>query len=258
MHIHIPDLRQRDQKRRVPRILNRSGRAVSRVVGVLRLVIPVVTAGCAASTSHSPRFAARSLTEIEMDRITVGDARATSFASAQAIGSTATAFTSTSDQGVASGSPPAGTPFLDYATSQSQASGAAAEAAQADGAGEIFVGSGSQLGAGANVASSASATGDARAQVNVQLYGVSTTNHTSVVFGTTDAVACCAPHASAQATVDTFAEGPYATGQQASRIELNAGAIESTTDFVEVSSSLPIIDPSQLAAARDGPIPPGY
>ncbi len=244
----------------MPRILNRSGRAVSRVVGVLRLVIPVVTAGCAASTSHSPRFAARSLTEIEMDRITVGDARATSFASAQAIGSPATASTLTSDLSVASGSPSAGTPFLNYATSQSQASGAAAEAAQADAAGEIFVGSASQVGAGANVASTASATGDdgARAQVNLQLYGVSTTNNTSVVFGTTDAVACCAPHASAQATVDTFAEGPYATGQQASRTELNAGAIESTTDFVEVSSSLPIIDPSQLAAARAPRIAPRY
>lgn len=213
--------------------------------------MPVILAGCAASTDSGPRSALHFLTETEMDRITFGEARAMSSASAQATGRTAS--TSTSDISSASSSPIKGAPFLGYATSQSQAV-AHGESAQADGAAEIGVGS-TTLGVATKVTSSAKVTGEnASAVVNIQVYGVSITNHTSAVFGTVDASACCGFQTSAQTTIDTSAEGLYVTVLQAHRTEHNSVAAESAIDFAEVSSVLPTIDPSRLAAARFLPL----
>ena len=243
----------------VPRVLKRHGRTLSRAARLIRVISPIITAGCAISESQSPRLPAHYLNETEMDRVTVGSARAASSVSAQAIGSTATAFTSTSDLVIASSRPINGAPFLSYATVQSRALAAEGESAQADGAGEIFAGSGPTLGAGANVTAAATATGaGARAQVNVQLYGIVTTDHTALVFGTIDALACCAPHASGQATIDTLAEGPYVAGQYVLRTGTNPGAAESAIDFAVVSSPLPLVDPSLLGAASATRIAPGY
>lgn len=233
--------------------------AASRTGAVLRLAIPLVMAGCSASPSHSTQSAARVLAEIEMDWITVGNARATSRAFAQSIGPAATAATLSSDLSLAGSSSIMGAPFLNYAMSQSQALSASGESAGADGSGEIFVGNGTILNARASTTSVARATGqDASAAIKIQLYGITVINQTSVAFGTIDATACCGSDASAEVTVNTSVNGPYVTGQQAHRIEHNSRTSEFSIAFAEVSSLLPLVDPSLLAAALATRIAPRY
>lgn len=219
----------------------------------------VVTSACATSVNQKPQFGAHPLSELEMDRVTAGSAHATSTASAQASGTGAIASSLAGAVSTATGSPITGVPFLSYASLQGQASGAQAKSAQVDAAGEIAVSSGTTAGVKADITAAAGATGPGvRAQVNIQFYAAVTTNQTTLMFGTVDALGCCTRPASDQAVVSTVVEGPHVAGQQTRRTGTIPGANESGIDISEASSRLPVIDPAQLAAAWASRLAPRY
>ncbi len=105
----------------------------------------------------TPQFAARHLSDSDMDCITAGQAYATSTASAQATG--ATAFTSVSDLSLVSSGSINGAPVVSYATLQGHALAAQAESTQASAAGQLAIGNGTMAGIEAATTSSAKATG---------------------------------------------------------------------------------------------------
>jgi hypothetical protein len=142
---------------------------------------------------------------------------------------------------------------------QAQASATQATSAQANATGEVSVSNGTTIGAEAESTSAASATGQGvRAQTDIQLYVAVTTNQTTVVFGTTDGQGCCSPQASGEAVLSTAVEGPYTEGKQTRRAATTPGGVEAGTDVAEVASRLPLIDPSQLAAAAAQRLAPRY
>ena len=184
-----------------------------------------------------------------MDRITVGDARASSGASAHAIGAASESAASSDNVSVAGGSPIAGAPFVNYAASQGQAAAGGAITAQADGGGKVFVGGGASR-ASADATAGAHAAGHgAQARITIQLHGISTPNGTDLVFGSVGATACCGPPAQAHATADSQASGPYVRHLLARRVTSHSGPSQDKITFAAVSSVLPILDPSLVAAA---------
>jgi hypothetical protein len=200
-----------------------------------------------------------------MDRITAGEAYATSTASAQATG--ANAFTSASNLSSVSSGSTNGAPVVTYATLQGHALAAQAESAQASAAGQLAISNGTTAVIEATTTSSAKSTGPgARAQADIQLYATLTTNQTAVVFGSTNAVGCCAPQPDAQAVpqpdgqamMSIVEQGAYTEGKQVHRMGTTPAAAESGIDVVEISSRLPLIDPSELVAASATRIPPRY
>jgi hypothetical protein len=234
--------------------------------------------GCTTPTYQTPQFAARHLSDNDMDRITAGEAYATSTASAQATG--ATAFTSVSDLSLVSSGSINGAPVVSYATLQGHALAAQAVSAQASAAGQLAISNGTTAGIEAATASAAKATGpDSRAQADIQLYATLTTNQTAVVFGSTDTLGCCAPQSNGQtpqpnsqtsqssgqtsqpngqAIMSIMAQGAYTEGKQVHRTGTTPAAAESGVDVAEVSSRLPLIDPSELIAASATRIAPRY
>jgi hypothetical protein len=188
-----------------------------------------------------------------MDRITAGNATATSSGAAHAVGVRSESSALSSGLAVTGGSQILGAPFIDYALSQSQALARSATSAEADSGGKILIGDGTH-GVGAEVISGAKTAGiGASAAVSIQLYGVTVTNNTSIVFGTVSAVACCRPIADSQARIAILADGPYVRTEQMKRTSLNPRVNDTTIDFAAVSSLLPITNPSRMAASVGAP-----
>jgi hypothetical protein len=226
---------------------------------VLCLPLLCIIAGCNGVTNDPARLSLRPLNDIELDGITVGDARASSNTAAHAIGVQPETSTSSGDLSASGGSPISGAPFVDYATSQGNASGRSTQSAQATGNGEIFVGQSGGISAGANFSSTASVTGaNAAAQISMQVYGLTTTNSVSLAFGAIGAAACCGPHANAQPAANSFATGPYVAGRQVQQTELTPQAVNDTIDFSIASSAMPMLDPGVLAAATTIHLAPRY
>lgn len=238
-----------------PRAPAPAGRATSPAGRAALLAACLAVAGCAGPALQAARPAIRALSAGEMDRITVGDASATSDTSSQAIGAAAASTTLSSDISVAGGSPLSGAPIVNYAASRNQATARGAMTAQATGSGRIFVGTSGGSGAAASATAGATAAGSgAGATIDIRLYGISTANGTSVVFGTSRATACCAPLADALATIDTTLTGPHVQVQKTERQDLSAGTRSTTIDFAAVSSRLPLIDPSRLPVPMGVPL----
>ena len=190
-----------------------------------------------------------------MDQITVGDASATSDTSAQAIGGATASTTLSSDISVAGGSPLSWAPIVNYAASRNQATASGAVTVQATGSARIFVGTNGGSGVAANATAGANAAGSgAGATIDIQLYGISIANGTSLVFGTARATACCAPLADALATIDTTVVGPHVQVRQAELQDLSVGTHSTTIGFGAVSSQLPLIEPSRLPVPMAVPL----
>jgi hypothetical protein len=225
----------------------RDGWRIRDWAGVMLLAsTSIVVIGCAGNSNHTVRSGARLLTAAELDRITMGDARAMSDAAAYAAG--AHSVTSALSAGLASagGSLLSEAPVIDYAVSESQGSAYGATWVQANSSGKIFVSSSDSSAVGANAASFAQAAGEGgRAATKLQLYGVSTTNNTHLAFGTVSAVACCAPGDVARTEVDIATTGQYSYAQEAQRINTDPRVNNVTIDFVAVSSSVPVRIPTQ-------------
>lgn len=191
-----------------------------------------------------------------MDRITAGSAVAVNEATAHALGAAPQTAVSATTQAY-SGSPIAGAPFLNYATSQATASASRGELVQAGLSSQISV-DGANGGARIDAAATGTAAGNgtSRAQVSTQTYGIST-SRTDLVFGSVSAVACCGPAATAQVKVDSAAGGPYSRELSGTSVSDIPGQVQRTVDIAVVSSALPILDPAQVlvtgAPARISP-----
>lgn len=226
-----------------------TGRASGPAQGVALVATLLILAGCAGTVGHQPQSVARSLTPAEMDGITVGDARATSDSTANALGEASRSFTMNNNLSVAGNSPPTGLPLVNYAFSQSAASASGGTSAQADTNGTILVGSNPGARVGADVVSHGAITGaNVRANASIQMYGLSTLNDTHVLFGTASAVTCCAADGVAQTTVALSASGRYVRSLKVQRTDTIPGAQNNTVDFMIVSSQLPIVDPTAITA----------
>jgi hypothetical protein len=208
-------------------------------------------AGCETATTVEHPAGFRILTAFEIDQVSAGSAVALSNANAFGIGLNPQTTAITNTLGSA-GSPVRAQAFgnvltLNYASSQAVAAAGAAPFAQANGSAEIFVVGGGG-GALINAISSAAAIGGAsgNAQINMQFYGLSI-GKVDFVFGTADALACCAPSLSAQTAVDGTG-GPYSRQLRAAPISTVPGQVESKVDISVVSSALPILDSGQVSA----------
>jgi hypothetical protein len=203
----------------------------------------VVVAGCKSGATEVPSGGARLLTGIEMDQVTAGSALAVNQVEALGLGAApqTTAFTSTlADSG---GSPIAGAPFINYASSQAAASSASnGTFVQAGGSNQIQV-YGSGGGAWLDAASTATAIGSepSNAETNMQFTGFSL-NHLDFVYGSIAAVACCNPLDTTQATVDSGGGGPYTKQLQGAPVSDMPGQIQSRIDDAVASSTLPLLD----------------
>jgi hypothetical protein len=223
------------------------------------LAVSLLVAGCAGSTMpvlEAPvsQSSHRPLTVAELDRITAGDARASGDTSAAAIGGITDSLALSDNTSLTGGGPIAGAPFATYAASLDQGVANGAATAQANGSGSIFAGLGA-AGAGAVATAAASGVGPrAQAQITFQLYGVGTANGTNLMFGSAGAAACCGPAADSQATLTPSASGPYVRSLQMTRINPLVGISQDTIDVATVSSQLPIIEPSRVAAAVASPL----
>lgn len=186
------------------------------------------------------------MTSAEMDQVTAGAAVAVNEATAHALGAAPQTAVSATTQTNSGGSPIAGAPFLNYATSQATASASNGELVQANLSSQLSV-DGANGGARIDAAATSAAAGNGmnRAQVSTQTYGVST-SRADLVFGSVSAIACCGSAATAQVKTDSRAGGPYTSELQTTPVSDTPGQVQRRVDISVVSSALPILEPAQL------------
>ncbi len=213
-------------------------------------------AGCGGSAIGSAA-GARPLSQTELDSITAGSATAVSNADARAAGAMPLTTTMTNTL-TSSGVSPSGVPFANplisnYASAQTTAIAAAAPLTQTAGALQIAV-AGQGGGASIDATSSASAAGSGRGRsaVDMQLYAMSIAG-ADIVFGSADAVACCAPLREATTTAAGAGGGNWHQ-ISASPVSTDPGQTQSRVDISVDSSALPILD-AGAASMLGGPNP---
>jgi hypothetical protein len=210
----------------------------------LVLAIPLV-AGCETTTLRNSGRA-RILTGAEMDRISAGAAVAVNEATARALGAAPQTAVSATTQTNSGGSPIAGAPFLNYATSRAMASAGNGELVQAGVSSQISV-DGANGGARIDAAATGAVAGNAtsHAQVSTQTYAISTIR-ADLAFGSVSASACCGSAAEAQVKADSRAGGPYSREIHGAALSDAPGQVQRKVDIAIVSSALPVLDPAQL------------
>ena len=215
------------------------------------LVIPLaVLFGCELSAIPSTS-GMRVLATTELDRITVGSARASIDLAAYALPPAAQTVASTNTLAISGSSPVVGPPFLgnlskNFSTSQGIASASSSQQAQTAGSSHTSV-SGTNGGAAIDAvgASLAAGPGLGQTELSLQFQGFSTAR-ADLVYGTAIATACCAPGLSAQVAASGEAGGPYSAELQVHPRSDQPGQVQSRVDIAVVSSALPIIDPGQM------------
>jgi hypothetical protein len=217
-----------------------------------------VVAGCK-SVNIQSSGEVRILMPVEMDAITAGSAIAQNEATAQSLGSAPQTAVSATTQTYSGSSPIAGTPVLNYGTSQATATASNGEFAKAALLGRISVDSAN---GGAWIEADAMGTiagnGTNRAEASAQTFGIST-NRADFVFGSIAAVACCGASASARVTIDSGAGGPYSRELRSTSASNMQGEARSRTDIAVVSSALPVFDSAQgLLTGSPARISPKY
>jgi hypothetical protein len=203
----------------------------------------IMVAGCGTVTV-SNSGGARKLTGSEMDQVTAGGAVAVNQAAAHATGGAPQTAVSASTQTNSGSGPIAGAPLLNYATSQATASANNGDLVEARLSSRISV-DGANGGAWIDAAATGTTTGNGRARVSTQTYGVST-SRADLVFGSVSAVVCCGSVATAQVQADSGAGGPYSRELRGPAMSDIPGQVQRGVDVAVVSSALPILDPAQL------------
>jgi hypothetical protein len=208
------------------------------------LLAMATIAGCQ-TTIAQHRHGSRILTGPEMDVVTAGSAVASNGAAAHALGLETQTAVSGGASAYSGISPILGAPLLNYGTSQATASAGGDELAETRLSSAISV---DGTNGGASIAATAAGLGTSHAQVNAQLYGISTAR-ADVAFGSVAAVACCGSDTEAQVRVNGAAGGPYSEELRAAPVSEATGQVGSRVDITVVSSALPILDQAQVLVA---------
>lgn len=205
--------------------------------------------GCARPLQQQALQTPRPLTIAEMDGITVGNATVTSNGAALALGAQASSSTFSKDLSVGGGGPTAGSPFVNYAMSQTKSLARGTLIAHAKATGKAAVSGDSGSGVGAAISARANgAPPMPQAAAALQVFAVSLANGTHLLFGSVSASACCVPGATTTVSLDLTAQGRYLRVQQNRPTNVEPGSRNAAIDFALVSSSLPITDPSRIMA----------
>jgi hypothetical protein len=200
-----------------------------------------MVAGCE-TVPASNSGGARRLTGSEMDQVTAGAAVAVNEAAAHALGAAPQTAVSATTQAKSNSGPIAGSPSLNYASSQATASASNGNLVQVRLSSQISV---DGANGGARIDAAATGNGTSRAQVSTQTYGIST-SRADLVFGSVSAVACCGSAATAQVKADSGAGGPFSRELRGAEITDTPGQVQQRIDVTVASSALPILDPAQL------------
>jgi hypothetical protein len=218
---------------------------------VLALVMVV---GCEAVDTRRTG-GARTLTGLEMDRITAGSAIIVDNAAARAFGSTPRAAVLDSVAAYSGSGPIASAPFLNYAKSTTVVSAGDGNRARACLSNYVSV---SNANGGALIDAAASSIGTSQTQVSAQFFGIST-NRADLVFGSVAGISCCGSDAGADIKVESKTGGPYSTELRSAPVSVSGtpGQVQNRVDIAVLSSALPILNPAEVSVAR-APAIAGY
>lgn len=218
----------------------------------IAIVLALVMVGCEAVNTQRTG-GTRTLTGFEMDRITAGSAVIVDNATARAFGSTPQAAVLESVAAYSGSGPIASAPFLNYAHSTTAVFAGNGDRARAYLSNYVSVGNAN---GGALIDAAASGIGTSQTQVSAQFFGIST-NRADLVFGSVAGISCCGSEAGADIKVESKTGGPYSTELRSAPVSDAPGRVQNRVDIAVLSSALPILNPTEVSAAR-APAIAGY
>jgi hypothetical protein len=203
----------------------------------------------------------RTLTGLEMDEVTAGSAAVANDTAAHALGSNVQTNALASATAYSGTDPIAAAPYFDHTNSRNYTNSQTVASASSDVLTKTTLSNYASVegtSGGVSIDVTADGSGTSRAQVDSQLYGVST-DRADIVFGSAAAVACCGSNAAAQVTINSRTGGPYSKELRAAPVSDTPGQTRDRVDVAVVSSALPILDSAQvLAAAASARMSPKY